>query len=1214
MLSSIAKFKCSWCGDTVSLRKYEFFQEQRVKKCIECNTGKYVPLEYKFITYDASLFKDNIINPKFDEIFSNIALNDEEKIDIILFTFLNLLKFIAFVPLCEFFLSKVNSRRIYNLLIEMQRPSLGHYISLLIELINLGGIEYTELSRNLLEIYKINSNFHSLSSESKAIILELVPKSSLNSLSNLFTYIIQFRNTRAHSKVSSQENERFLIVGTLIIINLLDNFINKKIETLNKETLTLIKYKDEFISSSPWIVFFNGEVFYYEKRKDKENIIYQSGLGNIEKNLILPNSFDEYLKIKKTLFFREDQFGITQRTFRERIEESWRVFIDDYFKDRDKASTLKRPDLEAEFKIGLKSRKSILILSNANENLVEDFLFPLLASLNKTENLILNIEKEEHAFSFEVISIILNSINIEENEWTKIALVRFLKESNLRIILIFNLYDKLTYDIFKIMSIINSVNDYLLFERIKIIFIIPQVNIYNINLKSIPDYKEIFYLDNFNKYPYLSFEGLSKDEIVQRLKIEAKRRRISVTNYIYDQDLDFLNGMQSLQQINFALYLAKNYSGNFDKKNIVKWMLGRKDIIEEIGKGTLNNREIMHKLIFLLVKNFNSFIPVFPLNAEESDYVQNLAEIGVLSKFISQDKEILYEFSNSELESEFLIESYLAVNSIEIGTNWLISSLAKGGNLKSLNQLIWYWIEILSIGQSEELFENLINGICNHRPDLLLGILFNQNRKDGKVLKILNIAKSTFTELNLVHILKKFWREAAYRNILIYDEVRIVKNLKLTILENSGQKVNLLLVRFEYFRSLRDFRKARFLLKKIAEFRTGRRAAMDLKLRTISVLLEEGKNAKVVEEAKFLILKEIRKENSLDYWIFEAYLFLSEGLERIGFLNVSLRRILFCKKYLMKDFLPDLAIRESLDYNLARLYLKFGRFQESEKLFIVLLSNRRKELGESHPSVSGCYGNLAIIERFKGNLQKSLFYTEKDMKSCIHYFGQNHLETYKSYVNYGIIQSMTGNLKESEKVFRKGILLFGKLKNLDSNMLARNYSMLANNLILQGKFQEARNFLFKAFAIQKLKKEVGKINILNSIGLAFENEGNISRSEVFYRRSLSFAKNLLGENHLEFANVLGNLAVILDKKGDFDKAISDSKKSIEIMENFLAPENRIILKQRLNLVEFTAHKKDFQEANLILNEIRQLMERNGILDRNLVSEVERIQKLFPLKV
>ncbi len=202
---------------------------------------------------------------------------------------------------------------------------------------------------------------------------------------------------------------------------------------------------------------------------------------------------------------------------------------------------------------------------------------------------------------------------------------------------------------------------------------------------------------------------------------------------------------------------------------------------------------------------------------------------------------------------------------------------------------------------------------------------------------------------------------------------------------------------------------------------------------------------------------------------------------------------------------------------------------------------------------------------------------------------------------------------------------FGELYNLKTiwkKLLLCN-NRLAGNLLDQGQYELAMNYLNKSLEISKIKlggdnAEVAlsnnyigmiygrmgnyeraldyfqkslSINLrllgeehpsiiqsYNYIGIMFWKKGNFDRALEFYQKSLSISIRLFGEQHLDVANSYNNVGLVYWNKGDYDRALEIYQKSISIRLQLLGEEHPLVAGSYNNIGLIYNEKGDYDRA------------------------------------
>ncbi|KAI6366812.1 hypothetical protein MCOR32_007316 [Pyricularia oryzae] len=151
-----------------------------------------------------------------------------------------------------------------------------------------------------------------------------------------------------------------------------------------------------------------------------------------------------------------------------------------------------------------------------------------------------------------------------------------------------------------------------------------------------------------------------------------------------------------------------------------------------------------------------------------------------------------------------------------------------------------------------------------------------------------------------------------------------------------------------------------------------------------------------------------------------------------------------------------------LQYNVAKVYILPGKYEEAEKMLRETLALMEKVLGPENPSTFGGIDNLASVFNRQGKYEEGKYKEVKQMHRKIlglreKVLGPKNPATFANMDNLASVLYMQGKYEKAEQMHRKILSLREKV--LGSKSLATFTSM--NNLALlldsQGKYEEAKH-------------------------------------------------------------------------------------------------------------------------------------------------------------
>lgn len=119
-------------------------------------------------------------------------------------------------------------------------------------------------------------------------------------------------------------------------------------------------------------------------------------------------------------------------------------------------------------------------------------------------------------------------------------------------------------------------------------------------------------------------------------------------------------------------------------------------------------------------------------------------------------------------------------------------------------------------------------------------------------------------------------------------------------------------------------------------------------------------------------------------------------------------------------------------------------------------------------------------------------------------------------------------------------------------------------------------------------------SIIDNIGINYFRMGNDKAAESYFNKAAVLAKQI--DNKLRYAKALGNLALIKQKKGDLQAAISLLKEDIEISENEQSDQNTMYAS--ILLAELYVKNNNLAQAEEILNKAKEIADSKSYFKKS----------------
>ena len=311
----------------------------------------------------------------------------------------------------------------------------------------------------------------------------------------------------------------------------------------------------------------------------------------------------------------------------------------------------------------------------------------------------------------------------------------------------------------------------------------------------------------------------------------------------------------------------------------------------------------------------------------------------------------------------------------------------------------------------------------------------------------------------------------------------------------------------------------------------------------------------------------------------------------------------------------------ALLYDFADFLRVYGKYEESEKIYLRCISIAESIWGEDHKNTSSFYERTSSLFMDKGDYSKALTYATKALNIRIQIYGENHLKTsfiydilgliYNSmnepekaleyctkalhirekeysegdfgfgvsYCNLGLINRNAHNFTTSLEYYNKAKTIFEKNLKSDDYKLATLYDNIGFVYNHLGKDDKAIPYWEKALNIRK--KVLGYYHPNTAVSYdrmaaIFRNKENYPEAHKCYKISLDIKKKCYGEKHLITAQAYSNLGLTFIDNQEYDKALQYLFKAEEI-ETCLNEKENETTASTLNNIGAVYYKKDCYE-------------------------------------
>ena len=214
---------------------------------------------------------------------------------------------------------------------------------------------------------------------------------------------------------------------------------------------------------------------------------------------------------------------------------------------------------------------------------------------------------------------------------------------------------------------------------------------------------------------------------------------------------------------------------------------------------------------------------------------------------------------------------------------------------------------------------------------------------------------------------------------------------------------------------------------------------------------------------------------------------------------------------------------------IALIYQATGQFKKAAIAYLGVLRGRKRELGESHPTVADTYFHLGVSLRESGQQEKAF----KCMKQSLNiYVGEGRdmhdVEMIAEVMHeLAIIHKSNNNIADAIKTFKQEVAVRRKLGQPEYPLIAQTLNHLGVAEFEIKNHNRALNYFMEALTIYEKKgTDMGTdfAEVLYNTGLVFETMRNKQRAfDAFLESARLFKENGYGENHPHLNKAMGKL-------------------------------------------------------------------------------------------
>lgn len=240
--------------------------------------------------------------------------------------------------------------------------------------------------------------------------------------------------------------------------------------------------------------------------------------------------------------------------------------------------------------------------------------------------------------------------------------------------------------------------------------------------------------------------------------------------------------------------------------------------------------------------------------------------------------------------------------------------------------------------------------------------------------------------------------------------------------------------------------------------------------------------------------------------------------------------------------------------NLGFLYLSQGRYDEAEPLLKQVLARSRTTLGGDHLDTAIWCNNLGGLYRDQGRYAEAEHMFKDALLIWKTKLGPNHPDTARALNNLSGAYDGMGRYADAEPLCMAALTIRKRVLGLDHPDTARTMNNLAGIYVQQGRYADAELLYKEALAIRVRvlgPDHTDTAQTLNNLALVYFNQERFADAEPMYKRSLSIRMKVFGPDHPDTAQSINNLALLYlcqrryaDSEPLYQQALAICKKAV----------------------------------------------------------------------
>lgn len=296
--------------------------------------------------------------------------------------------------------------------------------------------------------------------------------------------------------------------------------------------------------------------------------------------------------------------------------------------------------------------------------------------------------------------------------------------------------------------------------------------------------------------------------------------------------------------------------------------------------------------------------------------------------------------------------------------------------------------------------------------------------------------------------------------------------------------------------------------------------------------------------------------------------------------------------YQTADCLNDIAV----------VYIRQAKFEESLKTSQKVLDIRQRVLGEMHPRTALAYSNVGGCYQEKGDYAKAIEYRKHALDIYLQVFGENHADVAREIGQLGLSYDTKGDYQHALEYYQRALRIYNGLPKSEQLGIALVKSNMVYMYYAQGNYAKGLECAQQALGLYE--ETYGKDHPLtaiayNNLATLYYSSGNAEIALDYFLHALTVAKKVNGEKHPNVAINYSNLAVLYSNMEKHQEALDMLQQSIAILQGYYGPLDMNLTAPYINLANVYETLNQYDKALECYNKSLAIFKHNKIEDNNL---------------